>query len=61
MALALAATAPALTSGAVRHAADQLTDHAEPSRVLRDLLARGANLPEARTVVEALWALHDLA
>lgn len=61
MALALAATAPALTLSNVTHAADQLTVNLPPSLILSDLLRGGANLFEVRTIVEALDALRAVA
>ena len=59
MSSALAA-AFTLDRGAVLEAADSLTEHAEPARVVGRLLGRGVELGNARSVVEALRALRDV-
>jgi hypothetical protein len=61
MALALAATAPALSTTDVTRAADKLAVNARPEHVAGELLRCGADLMEARRVVEALQALRDAA
>lgn len=59
MALALAATAPALSTSDVMRAADMLAVNAQPEHVARELVRCGADLMEVRRVVEALEALRD--
>jgi hypothetical protein len=62
MACALAASSPPLKTTDVVQAADRLTVHAKPTRVIGHLLLlHGADLMEVRRVVEALRALRDLA
>jgi hypothetical protein len=61
MAHALAAVCPPLKTADVVQAADRLTAHAKPTRVIGHLLLHGADLMEVRRVVEALRALRDLA
>jgi hypothetical protein len=61
MACALAASSPPLKAADVVQAADRLTAHAKPTRVIGHLLLHGADLMEVRRVVEALRALRDLA
>ena len=41
--------------------ADSLATHANPTRVIRQVLLHGADLMSVRRVVEALRALHELA
>jgi hypothetical protein len=60
MALALATMSPPLRPQDVVQAANDLTTNAAPTRVIRRLLKRGANLMKVRGVVEALGALRDL-
>jgi len=61
MARALAAMSPPLRKKDVFQAADELTANTKPIQVIRHLLPRGADLMQARTVVEALRALRDIA
>ena len=61
MACALAASSPPLRTADVVQAADRLTAHAKPTRVIGHLLLHGADLMDVRRVVEALRALRDLA
>jgi hypothetical protein len=60
MAHALAAMSPPLDTADVEHAADKLTMQAGQPVVVDSLLRRNIDLLEARRVVEALCALHDL-
>ena len=46
---------------AILEAANELTKHTAPARVISDLLQQDANLASARGVVEALGALRDLS
>lgn len=61
MARALAATSPPLKARDVVRAADELAIKADPARVISSLLRLGPDLLGARSIVEALRALHDLA
>ena len=61
MAHALAAASPPLRTWDVTQAADELTADAKPTRVIGQLLKRGADLSQVRTVVEALRALRDIS
>jgi hypothetical protein len=61
MARALAAMGPPLQASDVLHAATALSVRTDPVRVIGELLRKGADLACARTIVEALRALHDHA
>jgi hypothetical protein len=60
MARALAAMSPPLRKRDVFQAADELTANTKSAHVIRHLLPRGADLMQARRVVEALTALRDI-
>ncbi len=60
MARALAAMSPPLCAQDVVQAANELTSHAAPTRIIHNLLDHGADLMKVRIVVEALGALRDL-
>ena len=59
MACALAATCPPLDPKDVVSAADELAVRPNPVPVISRMLRLGSNLPNARSVVEALRALRD--
>jgi hypothetical protein len=61
MARALAATCPPLKPRDVVRAADELAIQTDSTLVIRGLLRTGPDLLGARTIVEALRALRDLA
>jgi hypothetical protein len=61
MARALAPSRPPLKTADVVGGADSLTAQAKPTRVVGHLLLHGADVMNARRVVEALRALRDLA
>jgi hypothetical protein len=61
MARALAATCPPLNPKDVVSAADELAVRTNPVPVISRMLRLGSNLSNARSVVEALRALRDLA
>jgi hypothetical protein len=61
MARALAAMSPPLRKSDVFQAADELTANIKAAHVIRHLLPCGADLLQARRVVEALRALHETA
>jgi hypothetical protein len=60
MAHALAAMSPPLGAEDVVQAANELTLHAAPTRIIHNLLEQGADLMKVRMLVEALGALRDL-